>query len=746
MSKAYNSPTARLLQSSRLFSLPRPLPPAALETPSSTGTYRASDSATQLYPTHQAITTPASSHHRGDWGLKRAIPGQSTRSSTPSIRILGQDTTDHITEFESAADHERSREKWAEMGVPIVVKPQKRGSQDSTLPNTSVYEDFLDNTDPDAGPVSLRHQSKHYAMAREGATRTPPPAVEPKRWKHTGPWIAGMQEGEFERYVQRQLIDRREEWNEFLMDELAKKEFETERRAARSAGRWYGPLESAPPHIQAEMIVAEAEGQQQRLLEEAFKKMSPDAEAKAREEGERLIAEARERAHVYEQEYQRQMAPQRAREVLSDAQRKADAMNRRIKDEGGDPYGELTNSIAQIQLNGIQSAYELLGITDIPADAEINDAYQATYDAEAIFRTAQSSKTTLQAAWEAERLSTLRPSLETLATLEKELRDDHLSGSSTAGKNLSSDLTALIVRFLDLPALTSEDETSRGLLNAATRGFANIMNNLGLSDSDTAPPATHPAAGLSHLRTNAYMENHPIYGPQAYHSPVLSRVLLSRQRDRGTALANAQLGVGGFVARDDVGGGMGEKGNTSKDPTSLLNPDEFEPPTQEADESAEAFATRLEAWKSETKYANKLWVQPRYATIDESGRIKLEVSRADKEAVAVKVGGEEMENLHKSRMAGLLPRSSSVALPAQMLGGGGGNGQQQRANYGFGLPDQRKVAMNAAPREGEGGVRRQAQARNRSAQQQGGGQSSEAYSRIQELSRGLPGSGGRQQR
>lgn len=735
MSKAYNSPTARLLQSSRLFSLPRPLPPSALETPSSTGTYRASDTATQSYPTHQAITTPASSHHRGDWGLKRAIPGQSTRSSTPSIRVLGQDTTDHITEFESASDHERSREKWAEMGIPIVVKQRKRGTQDSSFPNTSVYEDFLDNTDPDAGPVTLRHQSKHYAMTREGATRTPPPMVERQRWKHNGPWIAGMQEGEFERYVQRQLLDRREEWNEFLMDELAKKEFETERRAATSAGRWYGPLESAPPHLQAEMIVAEAEGQQQQLLEAAFKKMSPDAEAQAREEGERLIAEARERAQVYEQEYQRQMAPQRAREVLSDAQRRVDALNRRIKDEGGDPYGELTNNIAQIHLNGIQSAYELLGVTEVPAEAEINDAYRASYDAEATFRSAQSEKSTLQAAWEAERLASLRPSLENLASLEKELRDDHLSGSKTAGKNLSSDLTALIVRFLDLPALTSEDESSRSILNSVGKNLYALIADIAINDSDSAPPTTHPAAGLSHLRTNAYMENHPIYGPQAHHSPVLSRVLLSRQRDRGSTLLHAHLGVGGFVALDETRGGVSEKGNnlSTKDPTSLLNPDEFEPPTQNPDESAEAFSARLQTWEKDNKFANKLWVHPRHATIDERGRIRLEVSRADKEAVAVKLGGEEMENLHRSRMAPVLPQSKSVAMPVSMLPG---EKEQPRANYGSGLPDQRRMALGA-----QRDVRGQAQARNRNAG--GQQQSSEAFSRIQELSRGL---GGRSQR
>ncbi len=106
MSKAATSPTARLLQNSRLFSLPRPLPAPPLEGLSSTGLFRASETATTPYPTLQAITTPRSSLSRGDFGLKRALPAKTTRhTSTPHVRIRAQDTYEHVTEFASAADH-----------------------------------------------------------------------------------------------------------------------------------------------------------------------------------------------------------------------------------------------------------------------------------------------------------------------------------------------------------------------------------------------------------------------------------------------------------------------------------------------------------------------------------------------------------------------------------------------------------------------------------------------------------------
>jgi len=70
-----------------------------------------------------------------------------------------------------------------------------------------------------------------------------------------------------------------------------------------------------------------------------------------------------------------------------------------------------------------------------------------------------------------------------------------------------------------------------------------------------------------------------------------------------------------------------------------------------------------------------------------------------------------------------------VAMPAQMLSRPAG--APQRSNYGFGLPDQRKLAMNAPP-GASGGVRSEAQLRNR-VQQQGGRNDDEAFRRIQEL-------------
>src|SRR5947207_4312064 len=59
------SPGAQLLRSSRLFSVPPPLPKASLNFEGGSF-YRHSETATTHYPAHQAIVTPSSALHRGD--------------------------------------------------------------------------------------------------------------------------------------------------------------------------------------------------------------------------------------------------------------------------------------------------------------------------------------------------------------------------------------------------------------------------------------------------------------------------------------------------------------------------------------------------------------------------------------------------------------------------------------------------------------------------------------------------------
>ena len=204
------SPTARLLRGSRLFSIPPPLPKPSSD--------HGSDTATLPYPTHAAIETTQSSLSRGDWGLKRPLPQKSTRgTSTPTIRIEAIDSINHITDFNSAADHVLTLRKWQEMGLPISM-PQTRtvtsSSQTLLTPTKSVFEQHLDSTDTNGGRGS----------------------DDMTRWKFRGPWLAGKTEGEFTDYLKKEIKRRRPEFRRFLRKCLQEKTVADLRRTAIDRG------------------------------------------------------------------------------------------------------------------------------------------------------------------------------------------------------------------------------------------------------------------------------------------------------------------------------------------------------------------------------------------------------------------------------------------------------------------------------------------------------------------------------
>jgi hypothetical protein len=192
------SPTASLLRTSRLFSLPSPLPkPASNFT--ATANFE-SDTATLPYPTQQTIETTASSLGRGDWGLKRPLPRQSTyaKTTTPMLRIHQIDSIDHITDFDSAADHTLTLRKWQEMNLPVsMAPPRHRASR--TEPPVSAFESDIDNT------------------VRSGR------GTSQGRWKFKGPWLAGKTEGEFKDYTEKKVKRRKLAFRQFLRQRLVER-------------------------------------------------------------------------------------------------------------------------------------------------------------------------------------------------------------------------------------------------------------------------------------------------------------------------------------------------------------------------------------------------------------------------------------------------------------------------------------------------------------------------------------------
>ncbi|OJD29785.1 uncharacterized protein BKCO1_7200012 [Diplodia corticola] len=203
MSRKLSSPAAQLLRSSRLFSLPPPIPGASTTPGTSSDFTSVSETATQPFPTRQAIATPPSSLHRGDWGLKRPLPlRETTRSSAPTMRVYEVDTINLFTDFESAGDHVRTLEKWQEMNIPLTLSPDTRMSaSDKQETAISAFHERFDNT-------QLTEEARNNGHSK---------------WKSKGPYLAGMSEGEFKSYLETVPRRRKEEFRKHLREYVAKK-------------------------------------------------------------------------------------------------------------------------------------------------------------------------------------------------------------------------------------------------------------------------------------------------------------------------------------------------------------------------------------------------------------------------------------------------------------------------------------------------------------------------------------------
>ncbi|KAL3475825.1 mitochondrial ribosomal protein MRP51 [Aspergillus californicus] len=175
------SPTANLLRKSRLFALPQALipPPDSLNSRNITD----SDTATLPHPVRASIVTPASSLSRGDWGLKRPLPAKSTSesSSRPVVRVIAHDTFEHVTDFESAADHTMTLEKFQELNMPMSLPERVNYQARDIPPHHSPFELKYDNTETSA------------SLNETGA----------RQFRHSGPWLGGLTQAEFDVYLKK---------------------------------------------------------------------------------------------------------------------------------------------------------------------------------------------------------------------------------------------------------------------------------------------------------------------------------------------------------------------------------------------------------------------------------------------------------------------------------------------------------------------------------------------------------------
>ncbi|KAH8172111.1 mitochondrial ribosomal protein subunit domain-containing protein [Sarocladium implicatum] len=210
--RAAASPGGQLLRTSRLFSVPKPL--SEPQTNAVNLGLNKSSTMTKAYPTHQTFTTPKSSRELGDWGFKRPFPLRTTtKSSTPLLRIKQVDTVENVTDFASAADLSLTLEKFQEMRVAPVLPDGNDRYGTPVEQRKGVFEEDMDITDLAKG---------------EGTDR---------KWKFEGPWLARMDEGSFERYLNTAVRPKRQAFRHLLKLRLLEDKNRAQASLAQENGR-----------------------------------------------------------------------------------------------------------------------------------------------------------------------------------------------------------------------------------------------------------------------------------------------------------------------------------------------------------------------------------------------------------------------------------------------------------------------------------------------------------------------------
>lgn len=164
-------------------------------------------------------------------------------------------------------------------------------------------------------------------------------------------------------------------------------------------------------------------------------------------------------------------------------------------------------------------------------------------------------------------------------------------------------LMDLIGKFLDIPPIEPPAPLDwMGNLTptqAKTTGPKNPYAVYG-------PPVTHPSAGLSYLRTGAFLENHPVYGPQMGHQALKARVVGQKNESESKG---PRVGVGGFIVNSNIA-------------------------------KTQYRGTNYERVDPNTRGGSKIWVQIASAQVNSQGRVLLNVDEADGEARLIQ---EEMQ-------------------------------------------------------------------------------------------------------
>lgn len=134
------------------------------------------------------------------------------------------DTYEYVTDFESAADHTVTLEKFQEMHMPMSLPAKLSYSSNFAPRHQSPFESLVDNTEASEG------------LTQAGA----------KQYRHSGPWLADLTQAEFTDYLNR-VRRQKPELLQKLRERLEAKRFAEVRKQAQDEGQDLEAL--VPPQV-----------------------------------------------------------------------------------------------------------------------------------------------------------------------------------------------------------------------------------------------------------------------------------------------------------------------------------------------------------------------------------------------------------------------------------------------------------------------------------------------------------------
>ncbi|KEY66345.1 hypothetical protein S7711_02804 [Stachybotrys chartarum IBT 7711] len=218
----------------------------------------------------------------------------------------------------------------------------------------------------------------------------------------------------------------------------------------------------------------------------------------------------------------------------------------------------------------------------------------------------------------------------------KDITDAHFNDYLRAMRNDRVTLYALVSKFLDLAPLGRPI----GFVQTVWPGHDDAVPESPYGKS--GPPPTHPSAGISYLRTNSTMENHPVYGPQGRKAPALARVVFPRMGP-----SPAKLGVGGFIANAPAG-----------DNEFNLRYGRFRPP------GSKQVLDGINHLDTTTPGGAKAYVEPLTASVDPSGKVILQLRETHGEASLVAKEAQGISKIYNARpMDRRIPQADTKEAP-----------------------------------------------------------------------------------